>query len=247
MVDHRLGAVDVLGLGVVQHAPAEGNDGPAHINDGHHDAVAEDVIEVALGAALDEAGGFQLLLTEAAALEVVQQAAEVLRRVAKTKPADGSVGQAALFLPVAAGHGGLRRFGVEVLVEVARGAAVDLQQALARTGLAVILLGQRHTGAARQLLDSLDIAEIVVLAHKVDDIARRTAAEAVKALGIRVNDEGRRFFIVERTQTRGRASAAAQLHILADNLFNVVAPHDFLYIFLGYHGIGCTSVSQNNK
>ena len=99
-----------------------------------------------------------------------------------------------VFLPVAAGHGGLRRFGVEVLVEVARGAAVDLQQALARTGLAVILLGQRHTCAARQLLDSLDIAEIVVLAHKVDDIARRTAAEAVKALGIRVNDEGRRFF-----------------------------------------------------
>ena len=77
MVDHRLGAVDVLGLGVVQHAPAEGNDGPAHINDGHHDAVAEDVIEVALGAALDEAGGFQLLLTEAAALEVVQQAADL--------------------------------------------------------------------------------------------------------------------------------------------------------------------------
>ena len=88
--------------------------------------MAEDVIEVALGAALDEAGGFQLLLTEAAALEVVQQAAEVLRRVAKAEPADGGVGQAALFPPVAAGQGGFGRAGVELLVKVAGGAAIDL-------------------------------------------------------------------------------------------------------------------------
>ena len=125
-VHHRLGAVDVLGFGVVQHTAAEGDDGPAHIDDGHHDAVAEDVVEIALGAALDEAGVFQLFLGEAEAAQVMQQAGEILGRVAQTEAADGGVGQAALFPPVAAGQGGFGRTGVELLVKVAGGAAIDL-------------------------------------------------------------------------------------------------------------------------
>ena len=31
--------------------------------------------------------------------------------------------------------------------------------------------------------------------------------------------------------------AAALLHILADELFIIIAPHDFLYLFLGDHGL----------
>src|SRR5699024_11588380 len=55
-VDHRFGAVDVLGLGVVQHAAAKSDDVAPHVDDGHHDPVAEDIVQVALGAALDQAG-----------------------------------------------------------------------------------------------------------------------------------------------------------------------------------------------
>ena len=167
----------------------------------------------------------------------MQQADEIIGRIAQAEAADGRVGQAALLFPVAAGHGGLRRFGVEVLVEIPRGAAVDFQQTLAGAGFAVVLLGQGHSGAGGQLFDGLDIAEVIVLAHKADDVARCAAAEAVKALGVRVNDEGRRFFVMEGAQSGGGAPAAAQLHILADDLFNIIAPHDFLYVFLGDHGL----------
>ena len=88
--------------------------------------MAEDVVEIALGAALDEAGVFQLFLGEAEAAQVMQQAGEILGRVAQTEAADGGVGQAALFPPVAAGYGGFGRAGVELLVKVAGGAAIDL-------------------------------------------------------------------------------------------------------------------------
>ena len=42
---------------------------------------------------------------------------------------------------------------------------------------------------------------------------------------------------MEGAQSGGGAPAAAQLHILADDLFNIIAPHDFLYVFLGDHGL----------
>ena len=195
--------------------------------------MAEDVVEVALGAALDEAGVFQLAFREASPLQIVQQANEILRRIAEAEPADGGVGQAAFFLPVAARHGSFGRFGVELLIKIAGGAAVDLQQTLPGAGFAVILLRQGHPGAGGQLLDALDIAEVIVPAHEIDDIARRAAAEAIKALGVWINDEGGRFFIVEGAQAGQGASPAAQLDILADDLFNIVAANDFLYVFLG--------------
>ena len=64
VVHHRLGAVDVLGLRVIQHAAAKGDDSPAHIDDGYHDAVAEDIVEIALGAALDKAGSVRVRFSE---------------------------------------------------------------------------------------------------------------------------------------------------------------------------------------
>ena len=173
--------------------------------------------------------------------QVVQKAGEILGRIAQAETADGGVRQAALFAPVAAGGGGFRRAGVELLVEIAGGAAVDLQQALAGAGFLVVLFRQGHPGAGCQLLDRLDIAEIIVLAHKVDNVPCGPAAEAVEALGVRVNNERGRFFVVERTQPGQGAPAAAQLHILADNFLNIIAADDFLNVFLGNHKRGGTS------
>ena len=56
----------------------------------------------------------------------MQQADEIIGRIAQAEAADGGVGQAALFPPVAAGQGGFGRAGVELLVKVAGGAAIDL-------------------------------------------------------------------------------------------------------------------------
>ena len=231
-VDLRFGAVDVFGLGIVQHAAAESDDVAAHVDDGHHDAVAEDIVEVAFLAALDEAGMFQFFFGKAAAAQVVQQAGEIFRRIAQAKTADRGVRKAALFLPVAAGGGGFRRAGVELLVKVAGGAAVDLEQAAAGAALLVVLLWHRHPGTGGQLLDGFDIAKVVDFAHKGDGVAARAAAEAVKALGVRIHGEGGGLFVVERAQAHQRAPAAAQADILADQIFDVVAADHFLDIFL---------------
>ena len=237
VVDHRFGAVDVLGLGIIQHTAAERNDRAAHINDRHHDAVAEDRIQVAALTAAYQAGMLELIVLKAAALEVVDKAEALIRRIAQPKPADGRIGQAALFLPVFPGQRSLRRLSVQILIKIAGGTAVDLQKALARAGFTVILLGQGHSGAGRQLLDALDIPKVIVFAHKVDDIPRCAAAKAVKALGVRIDNEGRRFFIVEGAQPAQGAPASAQLHILADDFFNIVAANDLLYVFLRDHGL----------
>ncbi len=65
VVDQRFGAVDVLGLGVVQHTPAEGNDVAPQIKDGGHDPLAEQAVDAARLAALEQAAGIQLLLVVA--------------------------------------------------------------------------------------------------------------------------------------------------------------------------------------
>lgn len=95
VVDHRFGRVDVFRLGIIHHAPAERNDIAPHINDGHHHAVAEDIIQIALGATLDKAGGFQFRLDKAAVAQVVQKADKIFRCIAQAKPADGRIRKAA--------------------------------------------------------------------------------------------------------------------------------------------------------
>lgn len=82
VVDHRFGAVDVLGLGIIQHAAAERNDRAAHINDRHHDAVAEDRVQVAALTAAYQAGMLELIVLKAAALVVVDKAEALIRRIA---------------------------------------------------------------------------------------------------------------------------------------------------------------------
>ena len=232
MVDHRFGRVDVFWLGIIHHAPAERNDIAPHINDGHHHAVAEDIIQIALGATLDKAGGFQFRLGKAAVVQVVQKADKIFRCIAQAKPADGRIRKAAFFAPVAAGHGGFRRWGVELVIKIARGVAVDLQQAGAGTAFLVVLLRHGHPGAARQLFNSFHIAQVGNFAHKVNHIPRRTAAKAVKTLGIRVDGKRRGFLVMERAQPGIGPPAMTQLHILADYFGNIIACNHFLYVFL---------------
>ena len=42
---------------------------------------------------------------------------------------------------------------------------------------------------------------------------------------------------MEGAQPAQGAPASAQLHILADDLFNIVAANDLLYVFLRDHGL----------
>ena len=65
VVDQRLRAVDVFGLGVVHHAPAKGNDVAAQVKDGGHDTLPEQAVDAPGLAALEQAAGIQLLLVVA--------------------------------------------------------------------------------------------------------------------------------------------------------------------------------------
>ena len=68
------------------------------------------------------------------------------------------------------------------------------------------------------------------------NVPGRTAAETVKTLGVGIDHEGGGLFVMERAQPAQRPPTAAQLHILADDLLDVVAAHHFLYVFLRDHG-----------
>ena len=83
------------------------------------------------------------------------------------------------------------------------------------------ILRHSHPRALRQKLDGFDIIEIFDAPDKGNHIAPRTAAEAIKRLGIGVDDKRRRFFRMKRTKRLFSAALAAQRHIGSNHIFNV--------------------------
>ena len=195
--------------------------------------MAEDVVQIALGAALDQAGGFQLRFREPPATQIMEQPGEILRRIAEAEPADGRVRKSALLPPVSPRRIGLRRGGVELVKEVTGGTAVDFQQPAAQLAFLVFLLRQWHSHLSGQLLDRLHIAEVGDLADEIDHIPAGTTAKAIVALGFRVDVKGRCLFVVEGAQTRVEPPAPPQLDVLAHHLGDVVAADHLLHIFMG--------------
>ena len=65
VVDQRFRAVDVFGLGVIQHAAAKGNDVAPQIKNGGHHPLPEQAVDPPGRTALEQAAGVQLLLVVA--------------------------------------------------------------------------------------------------------------------------------------------------------------------------------------
>ena len=234
MVDQRFRAVDVFGLGVVHYTPTKGNDVAAQVKDGGHDALPEQAVDAAGLAALEQTAGIQLLLVVALIPQVLVQCLPVVGSIAQPEPDDGLIVQPAP-PPVGARLPRFLHGRVQAGVEEAGGFLVHGKHPAAQTAGLVVLLRLRHTGAGGQHLDGLPAADIVDLLDKADGISGCLTAKTVKALGVRVHIEGRRFFAVKRAQTAVQPSLALELHIAAHQLHDVGAAGKLLDVFVWDH------------
>ena len=235
MVDQRFRAVDVFGLGVIQHAAAKGNDVAPQIKNGGHHPLPEQAVDPPGRTALEQTAGIQLLLVVALVAQKLIQGLPVVGGIAQPEPDDGLVVQPAP-PPVGTGLPGLLHSGVEAGVEEPGRLLVHGQDAAAHPAGLVVLLGLRHPGPGRQHLDSLRVVDAVDLFGKGNGIAAGPAAKAVKALGVRVDVKGGRFFTVERAQPAVQPPLALELHIAAHQLHDVGAAGQFLNVFVWDHG-----------
>ena len=234
VVDQCFRTVDVFGLGVVHHAPAKGYDIAAQVKDGGHDALPEQAVDTAGLAALEQAAGVQLLLVVALIPQVLVQRLPVVGGIAQPEPDDGLIVQPAP-PPVGTRLPCLLHGRVQAGVEKAGSFLVHGKHPAAQTSGLVVLLRLRHTGAGSQHLDGFAAADVVDLFDKADGISGCLTAEAVKALGVRVHIEGRRFFAVKGAQTAVQTSLALELHIAAHQLHNVGAAGKLLDVFVWDH------------
>ena len=235
MVDQRFRAVDVLGLGVIHHASAKGNDVAAQVKDRGHDTLPEQAVNAPGGTALEQAAGIQFLLVVTLIPQILVQCLPVVGGIAQPEPDDGLVVQAAPS-PVSARLPRFLHGRVETGVEEPGRLLVHGKHPAPEPPGLVVLLRLRHPGAGGQHLDGLAAADIVDLFDKADGISGCLTAEAVKALGVRVHIEGRRFFAVKRAQAAVQPSLALELHIAAHQLHDVGAAGQFLNVFVWDHG-----------
>ena len=234
VVDQRLRAVDVFGLGVVHHAPAKGNDVAAQVKDGGHDTLPEQAVDAPGLAALEQAAGIQLLLVVAFIPQVLVQRLPIVGGIAQPEPDDGLIVQPAP-PPVSARLPRLLHGRVQAGMEEAGGLLVHGKHPAAQASGLIVLLRFRHPGAGSQHLDGFAAADIVDLFDKADGISGCLTTETVKALGVRVHIKGRRFFAVKRAQPAVQPSLAFELHIAAHQLHNVGAAGKLLDVFVWDH------------
>ena len=235
MVDQRFRAVDILRFGVVQNAAAKGDDVAPQIKDGGHDTLPEQAVDPPGRTALEQTTGVQLLLIVALVAQELVQGLPVVGGIAQPESDDGLVVQTAP-PPVGTGLPGLLHSGVEAGMEKPCRLLVHGQDAAAHPAGLVVLLGLRHPGPGRQHLDGLRVVDAVDLFGKGNGIAAGPAAKAVKALGVRVDVKGGRFFTVERAQPAVQPPLALELHIAAHQLHDVGAAGQFLNVFVWDHG-----------
>ena len=187
--DRRLGRIEVLGLGVVQHAPAKRDHVAAHIDDWEHHAVTEPVVNTPLFAAADKARVHQLVARVALGDHCVHERMERIRRIAKAEPIHRAAGQAAADKIL------LRRAVFRLpqgIIEKPRRILTERVQPLAvarRLAVGLALLGHLHARARGEEAHRVREFQPLGLHHKGDHAAARAAAEAVEDLLIRRDRE----------------------------------------------------------
>ena len=235
VVDQRFGAVDIFGLGVIQHTPAKRDDVAAQVEDGGHDPLPEQTVDAPGSAALEQAAGVQLLLVVALIPQELIEGLPIVGGITEAEPHDGLIVQPAA-APVGAGLPGLLDGRIQAGVEEAGRFAVHREDAAAHPPGLVVLLRLRHPGAGCQHLDGLAVVDAVDLFGEADGIAARPAAKAVEALGVRVDVERGGLLAVERTQAAIEAALPFQLHIAAHQIDDVGAAVQLFNVLVWDHG-----------
>ena len=135
--------------------------------------------------------------------------------------------KAALFLPVGPHEGADFRIGAQGLVVVLGGELVEFENLLAQGALltrraaAAFLVFDRHAVALADGLHGLGEVELFGLADEGDDVAGLAAAEALEEAIVGVDVEGRRLFVVERTEAFEAPAGLAQGDGPGDDIHDV--------------------------
>ena len=113
----------------------------------------------------------------------------------------------------------------ECVIIIASGIPAERVQTLSvarRFALGFALLGYLHARPLGEIAYRIREGQTFRLHNKGDDTAACAAAEAVKDLLVRRNRKRTGFLVVEGTQTEIVRAAFFQLHILRNDLYNVV-------------------------
>ena len=145
VVDQRLGAVDILGLGVVQHTAAEGDDVAPQIEDGGHDPLPEQTVDAARLVPLEQAAGVQLLLVVALVAQVLVKRLPVVGGVAQPEAVDGLVVEASP-TPVGTGLPGLFHRRIKTSMKESSCILIHRKNTTAQTTSFIVFRRLRHTG-----------------------------------------------------------------------------------------------------
>ena len=211
-----LRGVQVLGLAVVQHAPAEAHQAAQVVADGEHHAAPEAVVHPPVLGVLDQQARFQQLpLADAPGAGQFQQAVPALGRVPQLEGRDGLVGQATALQVV---QGRPR----QVLAEVTQCKSVDVIQVTA--GFLAVLRLDLHACLLGQFAQRVPKGQVLGALHETEHVPARLAAEAVEVPLLGIHLETGAFLLVEGAQALQAAfPGGGELHILADDLRDVQA------------------------
>ncbi|MCY1520501.1 hypothetical protein D9M68_552810 [compost metagenome] len=236
--DGRLGRVQVLGLFVAEHAPAEADALALDVADREHHAVAEAV--VALGLLVAELAflvvdDHQPALGEQRIVVVGEHAgqrAPAGRRVADAELL-GDLARHAAALEVVDGAGRLaQRLAVSVagLLEHVgqRGLFLALGGGAGAFGGRDVVFRHDQAVLAGQVMHGLDEAHARMFHEEADGVAMHAATEAVIELLGRADRERRRLLAVEGAQPHEIGAGLLELNVAADNFDHIGARDEFL-------------------
>jgi hypothetical protein len=223
--ERRFRRIQVLGLAAIQDPPAETDDHAAHVHDGEHDAITENVVAPAVFFGLDQAGGGERL-----AVVIREDRREVLPAVRGVADAEapGDVPRQPPLLEISDSAGRVlqpRAVVLRRLEEHAVQIVALLAPALARLGA---VFRDLQPDALRQLPDRVYEPQPGVLHQESDRGAVRLAAEAMVELLRLAHRERRGLLAVKRAAGNVIRARPLQLHVAVDHVHDIDPAEQFL-------------------
>ena len=216
MEQRRVGAVQILGLGLAQRPAAEADDAAAPVVDREGHPMPEAVVARPVLRLHEQARLERRLLGIALGLERALEAGALGRRVAQAEAQNCRVVE-----PAALKVGGRFRplRALQPPGEPARRRLVDgVERPVDRRRARAGAIGRRQPGQLGQAGDRRRELQALDRHDEVDRVAVLAAAEAViEALGLGDRERGR-LFLVERTQAQVLAAAPGQADVPPDQL-----------------------------
>ena len=225
-VDRAVGTVDVLRFGPVEAPAREAGRASLAVEDGNDQAVPEEVVVSAALRLAGEARFDERGPVDAGLFEGGREVVPAVRSEPEAVLGDRVPGEAAL--PEIAARPVTGFASQRALVVVER-LPVGGPEPLVAGGLLRVGLGDRDSGAPRQLMKRFHEGQPLAFHQETEDVAALLAAEAVKETPLGVDVKGGGGLVVEGAEPREAAgSRRTQRHGLADHLDDVVRLPDLL-------------------